>query len=749
MPHQIDIDIDIAEDGSSSKKAADKHSAIDALVSSLELKFRKYSSARDTKEQEWVNAIRQYQGMEGQPAEKKMRALGYEGTNDDLPAVNLTRQKTNIAIARLQDLQFPADGDYNFVISPTEDPDIEAVVDDEIPIDEEGTTLGALAQNALAIAKDKAYLMQAKLRDIMTEADYGKKARDSMEDLCVLGTAIMKGPTLQYKVRKKYEKLPTEDGSVVRVLSLSSTIIPDIQRVDPRLFYPDPNARPGLRMEDAFEVHLMTRGELIRLTRNEAYNKKQIRELLEKDPDTTEIANSIQNLSLVQSGQSVDNRYVVKEYHGPIDKDLLLALDLISEEQAKDQLVSMEGEVWLCQGNLLRMSLSHIEGDDDIPYAACVWEPDESNFFGHGVPYLMRRSAKVINASWMMLLDNASLTSGPQIVLNREMIEPANREEGWEIAPMKIWLMTEFGADVRQAMQFVDVPANTKDIAAITEMAMQFADIESNTPLMQQGEMPAGQNTTSGIAMVLSASNISQKRVSREWDDSINTKIVERLYHYVMQYDDDDSVKGDFEVKAGGATEHIDSQLRAQDLERILGMAQSNEEFMLQVDANTAFRQWVSTTRAGDILRSSEEVEVERQRRAEEAENAPPDPETVKAQADMLRAETAANQLEFDVKMREAELQIRQALENNKFQTNMLEIATRQEENQIDLQVSQMQRELELIKLAAAQEKSVADITKALKIANVTEETKRLQQAIDWQKFKEEIALAKQTGKGI
>jgi hypothetical protein len=303
---------------------------------------------------------------------------------------------------------------------------------------------------------------------------------------------------------------------------------------------------------------------------------------------------------------------VVKEYHGPLSKETLLALGKITEDEEQDTLVTHEGEVWFCQGQMIRMSLSHIEGDDELPYAATVWEPDESSFFGHGVPYLMRDAQHVVNSSWLMLLDNAGLTSGPQIVLNKEMIEPANPSEGWEIAPMKVWFLTEYGADVREAMQFVDIPARLEDLSSITQMAMQFADIESSTPLMDQGEMPSGNNTTSGIAMVMSASNIVQKRASRGWDDNVNIKIANRIYHFLMQYDPDDDIKGDFEVKVGGATDHIDSQLKSQDIERVLSLAQSNEEFMLNVDDNAAFRQWVATTRAGDILRSPEEAEARR-----------------------------------------------------------------------------------------------------------------------------------------
>ena len=52
-------------------------------------------------------------------------------------------------------------------------------------------------------------------------------------------------------------------------------------------------------------------------------------------------------------------------------------------------------------------------------------EKDESSIFD-GVPCLMRSAQKVINASWRMMMDNAGLSVADQLVINKELLHPAD-----------------------------------------------------------------------------------------------------------------------------------------------------------------------------------------------------------------------------------------------------------------------------------------------------------------------------------
>ena len=776
MPQTQDLNIERPRDDRSAppkdpkqRKIADN---LDSLHGELYGKLSKYVSDRYDKEAEWLAAEELYNGISQQVEDKQLAAMR-SIRSKELPMVNITRPKTNIAIARLQDIQFPLGGDMNFSVSPTPMPELEELKNnatpvptqpapqfgpDGAPIAPEGAptappppSIGELATIALRKASDAADRMERQIHDRFVETEWAKKARRSMEQMGILGSGLLKAPVLTHKRKKSYRPEQTSTGNTIRALDYTTTIVPTIQWVDIRLWFPDPGARPGTRIDDCFELHPMTKRELRNLTFNPAFMKDEIRQVMSEEPTDACLGKSYVLSLLGAKDSAFDKRYSVIEYHGTLDKDVLFEMDLIDEEEKDDPLVIVQGEVWFTNGRIIRVSLSPIEGDEDIPYHLCTWEDDPTCVLGHGIPYLMRHAQRVANSSWLMLLDNAGLTAGPQIVLNKEMIQPANPSEGWSIRPMKVWFMTEYGTNVNEAMQFVNVPTQQDSITNIIELAMQFADVESSIPQIVQGDMPQGNNTTfGGMAVVMSASHIIQQRISERWDDNMTVPIVKRYYHYEMQYNEDDSIKGDYEVNAGGATERIDKQVRAQDLERIIGMAGSNEMFMEQIDIGEAFREWVATTRAGSILKDRAAIEQERAAKEQAAaQQQEQDPALIEAQARAKQADAAIEKIAMDREYKDKEFDLRAQIEEARVDKESREIVARERENQIKLQVAQMQREDVIIKIAADQKKTEAQVAKDLQISIMTDETKRLLKQADLDKFNTEIAVKEKTGEGI
>jgi hypothetical protein len=486
----------------------------------------------------------------------------------------------------------------------------------------------------------------------------------------------------------------------------------------------------------------MSASDLRELTKNPAFIPSQISRVLEQDPDGTDVPDIVIRTSREKSNANVNNRYWLREYHGVLDKEVLHDAGLISQEDLDDSLLQFTGEVWYTGRTVIRLSLSHIEGEDALPYGVATWEKDPNSLFGHGVPYLLRNAQRTVNNAYLMLLDNASLTSGPQIVLNREMIEPADKND-YGIEPMKVWFLTEYAADVREAMQFVNVPAQMEGISQIIDSAMQFADIESSTPLIQQGEMPTGNNTTTGLAMIMSATNIIQKAASMNWDDYITKPLVSRFYHYEMQHGEDPEVMGDFEIEVGGATERIEAQIRAQEIERMLGLASSNEEFMLHVDPNKAFRALVDNTRTGDILRPVAEVNQKiaemQQAMQQQQQN---DPEIIKAQAAMIQAQARKEESTANAQLKNAQQQLAAMEMQAKYQSQVAESQARQNQATLEFQAR-------MAELAAKKEITVAELQAQLQMKNL-EAAMELQLAdIDFAKMEREIEVKHEFGEGI
>jgi hypothetical protein len=761
MPTQIDI---TAPEGDEPETGlTTKENMLETMASTLDQKFHEYSSARENKEAEWTRAIRQYDGLwDEEDRDKIEKAFGHD-TDSTPPPVNITRPKTNVAISRMQDSQFPVGGDYNFTMEPTPVPTAIAKALDMTEPDpamqaeaaaagidpSQAPTPQAVAQSIIDENAEAARIMTLEIEDDLVETKYGQKARLGIEDLAVLGSVVIKGPVLSPHVRKIYQPEVTEDGETIQVLGAAVEHKPDVFRVDPRLYYPDPSARIANEIEDSFELHIMSRTKLLKLADSPAFMRSQVRKAVMSGPDNSILPNSITDTAYINSGVVVKNRYVVKEYHGPLDKQSLRDGGVIDELDYDDELAEFYGEVWICNGFVIRMSLNYLEGMEGVPYGVASWERDPSSVFGHGVPYLLRHPQRVINNAYLLLLDNASLTSGPQIVLNKEMIEPASKDGNYDISPLKVWFLTEYGADVREAMQFIDVPAQMQGISQIIDMAMQFSDMESSTPLLQQGEMPTGNNTLTGVAKVMSATNINQKRASLNWDDNITIPLVDRLYHHNMQYGDNEAAKGDQQARIGGATERIEAEQRAQELERLLGLAMSSDEFQMQINPTKGFRQLATLIRAGDILRTPEEIEaVKAEMQAQQGEQMP-DPEGMKAQAAMVTAQARQAKAELDAQMAQAQLQLDQAKMQADIENSQAESLARREQAFADMQVSQDRKDVEMAKLAVAQDKSVRELANDLQITQVNNETARTKMSVDLTKFREETQIKERMGTGI
>jgi hypothetical protein len=219
--------------------------------------------------------------------------------------------------------------------------------------------------------------------------------------------------------------------------------------------------------------------------------------------------------------------------------------------------------------------------------------------------------------------------------------------------------------------------------------------------------------------------------------------LIQRFYDWEMQYNPDELIRsGDLKAKVGGATERIDKQVKAQDIERLIGLASSDPQYMKHIDADAAFRELAATTRAGDIILPLDVVRRKEQEEAEAAANAPPDPQTIQAEA-------KAREVEAKIKIEEMRLQMEGKMAEAEFEKEMIQIELQQQEIQGKVAEQQMIRELELIKMAAEQGKTQAQMAQALNISIMTETTKRLLKEADMQKFREEIAIKRETGEGI
>ena len=151
----------------------------------------------------------------------------------------------------------------------------------------------------------------------------------------------------------------------------------------------------------------------------------------------------------------------------------------------------------------------------------------------------------MLNSAVRMMMDNAGLSVGPQVVIDKTQVEP---EDGnWKLMPRKVWQWVKNATGRKEApFQTFNIPINQEQLAAIIQLALRFVDEAVSMPLIAQGEQGAHvTKTAGGMSMLFNSANVVFRRVVKNWDDDITEPTIRRAYDFNMQFSEKDAIKGD------------------------------------------------------------------------------------------------------------------------------------------------------------------------------------------------------------
>lgn len=561
---------------------------IAGVVQNLQTEAEDRVSKRNEIERRWLTDLRQFHGKyEGSIANE------LEDAKRSSVFINETRSKTNACAARLSDMLFPTD-DKNWGIKPTPVPtlatDAQRAAEAAAKGAEQATRAlaeqGADAAQQIAAEADAAAQAAAKLRadqdearkratamegeieDQLRECQYAIEARDVIDDACKVGIGVMKGPVTSDRVRWRWELDPESKSWK---LDEVDDVRPAYRRVDYWSFFPEIDVRNIDDSEGVFERRLMSKKQLRALSRRSGFDRKAIRRLLREDPRQTMPTYIAELRSIDETAtNSANGRYHVWEYHGPVDGDDMmdicacLGVEDMAADIEPDPLMTVEVVIWFCDGELLKFGIHVLDSGESI-YSVFNIEKDDASIFGYGIPYIMRDSQKAMNGAWRMMLDNSGLSAGPQIEVDKSVIEPENGR--WELEPRKIWSRKEGQSADRVGIRVHHIDSHQSELANIIELAKQFIDDETAISMLSQGEQ--GTHTTQtlgGMSILMNATNIVFRRMVKNFDDDMTVPNIRRLYHWNMQFSKREDIKGDYDVDARGTSVLLVREMQSQNL---------------------------------------------------------------------------------------------------------------------------------------------------------------------------------------
>lgn len=674
------------------------------LGRSLRSLFEKNARLREPDERRMLKSMRQYYGQyDGEE-------VNFSNTQSKA-FINITRNKTNAAAARLQEMLLPNNGnEKNWGIRATTVPELEGLDNDTTPQivnqgtpEEFETTKGDLVKEQRAEARKRADAMEMEIQDQLEESNYAAIQRDMIFDACRIGTGVVKGPVLIGRERRVWQPL---EGSNVYELSVVRDLRPRSKYVNPLFWFPDMSATAPDEREFDFEISFITKRGLRDLMKYPGYLKDQIKLALRLKPGETQntVSSFFREVRELTGDRNMitDNRYHLTEYYGPIKKEFLMACGCSEDELPEDQdepygMVIMVGEI------VIKADIHPMAKADSL-YDVFNWEENESSLFGFGVPHQMETEQRVINTAYRMVLDNGGLATGPQILLRKGHITP--HDGNYEITPRKVW-ETEDTADglrLDDLIRVFDIPSRLGDLMQIADKFRQLSDEVTNLPLIAQGEQSSNiTQTYQGMALLMNSANIVIRRAVKSYDDWITKPHIGRYYDWNMEFNDKAEIKGDLEVIARGTNALLQ---REQELQSMTTLIQLLPMFAGKANMDEIFRRYLELN---SLDPDTYTVAAE-----QTPQEAPVDP----------MAEIKAKQLEIDSQFNQGKLEIERQRIAQEYEIAMTRIALER-----DMTLEQLHKKLGM-------EQQKLDVQAEIK-AN---------ESINMQN---EMALKMQTGQGI
>jgi hypothetical protein len=584
--------------------------ALQPLGAAFLAEFSQAVQDRQEVETRWLRDLRQFKGIYDPEVEALI------GTKRSRHFVRRTRAKVRTANARMLDLLFPASKRKNWKITPTPVPTVSqerkrqlqrslAMAVGRAPTYEE------TAKVIEAHCAEAAAAMDTEIDDQLVSSNYKGTCRKVLHSGHLYGTGILKGPLVERRFRTVY----TQDAKGKWVLKTEGYVIPFLDFVPLWRFYPDMSANALAGCRYVYERHLMTKQEMVELSRRKSFNGVALAAYILQNPDgRRENRTTDEELKIMGDQKTVKTintgTYEVLERWGWIEAARLRECGASVPDARLHETVF--ANVWvLPDGTVIKAVLQPMDGVT-WPYHLYYFDKDETSIFGEGIATVMRDDQTALNAATRMTFDNAAHSAGPIFDINYSLLHPTER--GDEMYPFKVVARVGKGEDAKApAVRVVEVPNNTNQLLAIAGVVDQDMDESTNIPRYDAGMPGSTQgaaSTLGGLSMLMGNQNVMMKDQVAAFDDGIQVSVFTALYRWNMQFSKKDHIKGDFNVVVEGASSLVAKEVRG-NLALQLAGATNNPTDARFFKRERLWRQVTDAMDMSDTVKTDQELDDE------------------------------------------------------------------------------------------------------------------------------------------
>lgn len=369
------------------------------------------------------------------------------------------------------------------------------------------------------------------LDDVLTEGGFYEALNECLIDLPIFDLAIMKGPVV-----KQVQQARWENGQITTVASPKFFW----ERVSPFDLYFSPGAT-RVKQASTFEVIRFTRAELqtlVDLPAEFGFSSERISSVLENPLYGT-------RYSQWQGGE----RSTLERRENPVldsNQEFLEGLEFNGFVRGKflkewgvdvpDEKMDYFATCWMVNDVVIKAMILKTP-DPRPPYYITSFEKVPGSIYGHGLPDILSDLQEVTNATLRALVNNLSIASGPQVVINTDRTVPGADVEN--LYPWKRWFIVAdpLAVSGEKPIDFYQPNSNASELLAVYKEFTNVADEVSAIPRYLTGSQRTGgaAATASGLSMLMANSGKVMQNVASNIDNDMLRPVVMDLYQRVMQ----------------------------------------------------------------------------------------------------------------------------------------------------------------------------------------------------------------------
>jgi hypothetical protein len=592
------------------------------LAHRLKALFDQYRMERRIAELRWLRNQRQYLGIYDPEIEQAMNP------NRSKAYPKITRVKCITVVSHMMNLMFPGN-ERNWELRPGPPTDIsmddvkQAIAEQQArdqaagiqpqPVDAD-YAMAAVHEMLCDRAEKLSVVIDDQLEELGGDQcyDYIALNREVIQSGVLYGMGLLRGP---FAIECKTVEWSMEEGQDVPMPKAKTSYKPMFEFVRVWDFYPDLTAKTFASMDGYFLRKVMSKSELIKLKKRPDFFAAQIDAYLDMHPTGNyqpleyEWELRVMGVRSNVNDQKPDNqKYEAKVWVGKLDGRML---ELCGCDVAADKMnEQLEAEVWFIDDFIIKVCLDPWAklGVDVKMLHPFLYDKDDTSPIGFGLPNAIRDSQMMVAAATRMLLDNASVTCGPNLELNTALLRAD--QDLTSLRSYRMWYRDDSDVTAQwPAVRNVQIDSHMKELMEIIQLGLKFADTETFVNAANgadPSELPSEpMRTASGASMLRGNAALPFKDMVRGFD-GFTQSMITAIKYFNKVFNPNTDHNGDYNVIAKGATSLIAKEVKGEQADQLAQTLTPEEK--IYVDAKKLLKVRLRARDMDDIMVSDSEA---------------------------------------------------------------------------------------------------------------------------------------------